>query len=891
MRNLTRILAMILLALMLVGMFPFALFAEEGTATDIPADDSNMTYAEKVAAHAASQGGKFLYGHDFEGLDFNYSNLGETGMTLDSLNGGTTLTLAPKADTFKSEDGAIHYIGKTVEGLTGNSDALIQMSPSGAAAGKNLVIEVSYKVDGTIDNGTNLLFMRQDNWNGKGATNRLAMPLIIAYNGNYTTGVNKKALAPLDTDTYHDFKVVCKLGINTAFYYVDGVYVGTDMIANANLSQLRTGVIDPGMIRPLMTNNKNIDEGMYIDNFYVYTANSAYGVEDAADDFLAGTLANYLSETGNRLLFGMNFDENTTYQGDDKPITSLTPGTVIYDKNYDYLTGNYTNVVTGTSWTFRESGRIFATSTGGFANRLTVATATIDEGRSVLAVDHQYPTSKHVHLDTNLLNYKVGTSMIGTITLKRYEGSQTTEMNILQWRWNSFGNGETGTAADGSTATRSNSGFAYFGNVVMKSDGSLVMYDYSKNPDGDAVKVGQLTSTEYTTLSVAYDWANNCATVYINGYKTAEIGTVIKPSHFKSFTVNGVEYFYDDFSSAEFPVASGRTDLNQAATGSYWGGLYIDDMAVYTGTVPYEYKGEETPDGWTQVGDYWRYYENGVALIGEQVIAGETYYFEKEGAFVSQMQRDSIVDLYATFKQAANGDHVTYIAESLNYGPTVAVEGSGPYTYLWGDLYRAGKKDNSQAIFNVNSNLKQNYKMKRGTVPFSNKAALLATGNPEEAYNSRMLYDNKDYINLNGYVGMQIVSYVEGVNNYTAEELAAKGYKMSGFGFYLIVSNDNWSTSLPGYTSLWHGVGFSNTNNNKPSGYNTLVRYDEDGWHTTSFYFATLPGSYRPSGMIQMGDSRNGSPNRISEIRFNIDWGSTATDFDFTDTKMYIDGL
>ena len=64
MRNFTRILAMILLALMLVGMFPFALFAEEGT-TDTPADDSNMTYAEKVAAHAASQGGKFLYGTGF----------------------------------------------------------------------------------------------------------------------------------------------------------------------------------------------------------------------------------------------------------------------------------------------------------------------------------------------------------------------------------------------------------------------------------------------------------------------------------------------------------------------------------------------------------------------------------------------------------------------------------------------------------------------------------------------------------------------------------------------------------------------------------------------------------------------------------------------------------
>ena len=218
-----------------------------------------------------------------------------------------------------------------------------------------------------------------------------------------------------------------------------------------------------------------------------------------------------------------------------------------------------------------------------------------------MAVDFQYPYAKHTHLDTNLLQYKKGDAMVATVTMKRYTNSQNANLAIFQWRWNSFGNGEAGTAADGSTATRSNSGFSYFGQVILKNDGSLVMYDYSENPDGKAVKVGQLTSTEYTTLSVAYDWANNSATVYINGYKTVEIGAVIKPAHFKSFTVNGVEYIYDDFSPAEFPVASGRIDLNQKGTGSFWGGLYIDDIAVYTGTVPYEYKGEETPSGWTQV--------------------------------------------------------------------------------------------------------------------------------------------------------------------------------------------------------------------------------------------------------------------------------------------------
>ena len=159
MRNFTRILAIVLLALMLVGMMPFALFAEEAegsTETTTPEIDTTKPYLEQLNDYLASVGGKLLYAQDFNGLDEYYTD-SENATLLPSQNGnGANMTVAPKDDEVFLKDGYAlvlgtyneKYDGKNKsEGTWNTSDPLFQVGmDQGKTKGANLVLEVSYKI-------------------------------------------------------------------------------------------------------------------------------------------------------------------------------------------------------------------------------------------------------------------------------------------------------------------------------------------------------------------------------------------------------------------------------------------------------------------------------------------------------------------------------------------------------------------------------------------------------------------------------------------------------------------------------------------------------------------------------------------------------------------------
>ena len=79
MQKSTRILALILLALMLVGMVPFSLFAEEGETTTTTPEDTTTgkTYAEQLAAYVSAQGGILYHAQDYDNAEIVKNEKGE----------------------------------------------------------------------------------------------------------------------------------------------------------------------------------------------------------------------------------------------------------------------------------------------------------------------------------------------------------------------------------------------------------------------------------------------------------------------------------------------------------------------------------------------------------------------------------------------------------------------------------------------------------------------------------------------------------------------------------------------------------------------------------------------------------------------------------------------
>ena len=229
MRKTTRILAIVLLALMLVGMIPFSLFAEEGT--DAPATDgtTEKTYAEQVADYVAENGGILYYAQDYEGEGVDVAN-----NRVQSLVGGKhSMALTPKdGDVFTNEDGALKVIKGTKDGFT-----QVNFNQKDTV-GKDMVIEVSVKGE-NLPNGAGIIFTQEYLRKADGSDEISAYRLITTLDGNYITNFSKKPLAAISADEYVTFKVVVKYSLNMAYFFVNDQFVCTDQLIDGTYDYSR----------------------------------------------------------------------------------------------------------------------------------------------------------------------------------------------------------------------------------------------------------------------------------------------------------------------------------------------------------------------------------------------------------------------------------------------------------------------------------------------------------------------------------------------------------------------------------------------------------------------------------------------------------------------------
>ena len=316
MRKSTRFLALFLAILTLVGMMPFALLAEDNGSGETTTEPTYANRAEAIAAYATANGGKLFFGHDFNGLDFDYSMLGETNQAVTGQGGGSNLTLAPKNDRFAAVDGAVMLEctqkDDWVDAATsGNSDPLAQFGMSQAdTKGRNIVIEISYKGhEYGISNNTPLLITREDLTSG-----RYTYTLIKTNGDHYVTGVSGLDLGVISKTEFTDFTIVFKSAANSVLYYVNGELKATDkIINNPDYSKLKQGTISIMMTRPVQFINQNANEGIYFDDFYVYSADTPYGWEE--NKGFIDTVIDSLENTANRLLMAIDFGADTYYKG------------------------------------------------------------------------------------------------------------------------------------------------------------------------------------------------------------------------------------------------------------------------------------------------------------------------------------------------------------------------------------------------------------------------------------------------------------------------------------------------------------------------------------------------------------------------------------------------
>ena len=862
MRNFQRVLAIVLLALMLVGMIPFSLFAEEGT--DTPADDiAGKTYAEQIADYVAKNNGILYFAHDYEG-----ENLVSSNNRVYSLVGGkSSMALTPKSpDTVTIEDGAILVSSTTL-------DPFAQMSVSqGDTAGKDMVIEVSVKGE-NLPSGAVVIKAQEYLKTDDGKNDKIAAyDLVVVNGGNYVTARNKKPLADATTGEFVSIKVVVKFALNMAYYFVNDTYVCADQLIdgtyNYGISVSGKLVAAPSLVRFGHFTGKNVEGGakMWIDDTYVYSASVPYGCTlPETDSYILGELGNYLSEKGQRLLYGYDMEGDATSLTLSGNALTVDAGTMIPDLYYNHVTQTYDASKIGTGYNL---GFSYLRGGSNFLIRGSLASIVEIDGNNVLAVDQTYPYNGHTYMDMSLNGHTAGTSFVASMSIKRYE-TYNFGHTLMSWRWENMGKGESGTAADGSKGTYGGNGSPFYGEVSVDANGALYMTDQAT---GTKIKVGQLTSTEFNTITVVYRIGDNQADAYFNGYKVATV-QLIPDKAFQTFTVDGVTYTFDDFSTKDWTVGYGRCNMGVESNKYVVGGHYFDNVVMYTGEEPIEFKSDEALNGWVQENGYWRYYENGTAVIGNKVIGGVEYHFEKDGAYASEKVRTPLVDLEKMYPTNSGDGLVNGVANSVHLAPSVKVEGSGKYTYLWADIY----KDSNTTGGNTNITIALGAKFTANGTNTSvnyysgvltNKDTLMNDGNPENDYTGRLMLPNKAYINLNGYYAIEAVVYGDLEND---------------IGSYWILSQDNWSTSLPTYTTKWaHSSGLC--------GRQQLVVF-KDGWNSYTYY---LDNQYKnlAGGEFAFGDNRFGGFDRITTMAFQPGWSSTNTKYqNYNTAKLYFDNF
>lgn len=895
MRVSTRVLAALLSILMLCGLLPFSLFAVETDPDAGSSDNSGKTYAEQIVEYVTKNNGKLYYANDFSGED---KELTGDDKLASLVSGSCSLQIVPKVDKISVKDGSLYIQGTEAANDGNGADPFVQMSP-GDINGASLVVEASFKLGAEgMPVGKYSLVYTKDYFKNNVTVDYNIVYLVVSEvkdaEGTVTgkdyslvTGGTNKVLGKLTEDEFVNIKAVQSFSTNTTYIYVDGEYVTCDNLTNHKYNKFSDGgatISSPTVVRIAHFGNDSEIGGLYVDDLYVYTADVPYGCESCyGNGYIESVLRPYLSETGNRLLVANDF-ENATYKDG-----ALTTGTQIVDSEYDVVNKYYTTNTDGTQWSIW-SGYCGSGSLN-FHNKLTLGTINEEDGNKYLSIDQNYPWNKDAYIDIIQNGYVAGTDFVYEISLRRYENTNW-DGNIINFRLPDWGKGKTGTAEDGSTATYGGSGTAWLDVASFDAAGRIYVNDFAS---GSAVKVyvGQLYSTEFTDIAIAMHPSTGLAEIYINGYNICTF-TFINPSLYPTtFTANGKTYTFDDFSSKNFTFQLIRANLQKGAglTTRYTGGNDVDNLAVYTGSVPAVTVAEDAalPSGWVQNEDnqYWRYYTTsagvvnglnyaaGVALIGEQTVDGTKYYFENEGGYVSQVERVPLMDLEELYAQTKDGDFAGQIAQNTHLAPSTTVKGSGKWTYLWADIYKtSGPYDSTSGMLNsaMYLNINQTYSRNNKTVKFIPNSSLVVTKQTAtHAATARLLKDGQMYWDLSDFAGVEFVTYAD---------------VKSQLYFFVIFHNDEIGTGTDGYIDSWSGWG-----QNKPSNYSKDWSITSNGWSSTTFYFGNYTHATDSNGLTA-GIGRGGGSDRICLITFDTGWGNSFNGkSDYDTAKLYVDNI
>lgn len=921
MRRSTRLLAALLSILMLCGLLPFSLFAAEATDGDVSegsteTDNSGKTYAELVAEYVSGKNGKLYFANDFSGLETtsysqNTTYGSKTGGSISSLAGGIkSLSLIPKDDVITVGDGALYVSSDPDHDLTGtNTDPFLQVDISEGTKGATLVSEVTFKIaDEGMGVGIYSIMFSKEYINGAHSEYVMLRLKSEDVDGvrtyTYYTGSNV-ALKTVKVGEAVNFKVVQSFANGISYYYVDGEYVTNGKVSNfnvANYSDTTTGVPDPTLVRfGHLGDQTDRVAGLYLDDIYVYTADVPYGCKSCyGDNYIESVLTPYLSANGGRILGGSDFENATATFSSN--VIELKDGVQLWDRNFNHVTQEYTyELSAGTQWTITSATSKYAQLL--FHDKLTTGDIKTEDGNTYLSVEQNVPLSSDAYLDTYQTGYKVGTDFVTTISLRRHADTNW-GLCIISYRWNDFGKGEKGTAADGSTATSDGHGTKWVQSVFADADGRIYVMDYASG-SAQKVYVGQLYSNEFTQISVAVHPSTGLADIYINGYKIHTYTLMAAGDFPATFEKGGVTYTYDDFSVKDFYFLTIRSGIQYSSQGKitsrYTGGHDIDNAFFYTGTAPAEAKADDEAklSGWVQDSEsgYWRYYtpadgtyggldiKAGVALKGEQTVDGTVYYFENSDAYVSRLERTSIFDLYKlnTLKDVTSDTRVT-IAGNIKFGPSTTVKGSGKWTYLWADMYK--DPDNKTAKNAIASLSAQGvYKYNNDTFTMQTNSALTVTKETSKSSVAARLMSSagKNYIDLTGYAGIELVLYADIV---------------SDFGIYFVVSNDGFGANTPGYVNnaTWNKAIWNTETQGegtKPANYSAkyVISASNKGWNTQTFYFENYKHATDANGK-NMGLGRIGTNNRIVNIDFSTNWSNIMNEFkDYDTAKIYLDNM
>lgn len=924
MRKSTRILAALLSILMLCGLLPFSLFAAEATEGDGSSDasSSEKSYAELVAEYVAAKGGSLYYAQDFSATDnVKYSENKEyytdavDAAYITSLVGGSKkMSIVPKSDLIEVKDGVLYIKSQSDNGAPStNSDPFVQVE-LGGVSGKTLISEFTFTVAEPMGVGSYTVMYSKQYYTGGYIDFQglyLKVEAVKDADGNetgertytYYTSMNKPLVAAKVGESI-SFKVVQSFVNGLSYYYVNGEYKFSDSVTsyNSNIyASLKNGVCDPSLVRlgHLPAGIADQNACLAIDDIYVYCTSVPYGCESCyGDNYTESTLAPYLSASGDRILGGSDFENaNAKWSTYD---LACVDDLVLWDSHYNFEAGTYDgDFISGTQWTITS-----ATAKYGhllFHCKANVGNIEVEDGNTYLSVEQPYPQCSDSYVDAYQKGYVAGTDFVATVSLRRHLDTNW-GFAIFNFVWRSFGNGQTGTAADGSTATNSSTA-KWMQMVNCDAQGAIYVVDYATG-SAKNVYVGQLYADEFTQLSLAIHPSTGLADIYVNGYKMYTF-TFMNANDFKSFEKDGVTYNYDNFSVKDFYFDSNRCQIeyvnNRNLTSRYTGGHDVDNMFFYTGSTPVESKGDvAVPTGWQQDSEtgYWRYYTTeernysgrytvpGVSLVGNQEVGGTQYFFELGNAYVSQLQRDSIYDLEGLYStKGAQGDQRVQMAGSLHLAPSNGVKGSGKWTYLWADAYTDAENTKGR---NPTAYLNANYKGSDNGVSWEmqlNPALSVTSETAKSKFAARFMQEGMKYIDFTGYAGIEVVTYTQ---------------LDSDFGFVIQVACDSVSADTPGYVDIeaWNKIIWNSETKgtgSKPANYTStyVMKASENGWNTKTFYFENYTNaSSTDPNKGTLGIGRIGTKNRILSISFETGWSNIKDNYaNYNTAKIYLDNI